>query len=137
MAKVREQHWVPRLRRPVKRIVKKCPGCKRFQATALAVSPPGLLPKERTEGSLPFQVVGVDYAGPIKYKATNKHEGKAYIILYACSWTRALYLDLAKSIQTTEFLLSLKGTIGRRGRPSTICSDNGSTFIVQQHGSNK
>ena len=129
MAKVREQHWVPRLRRQVKRIVKKCPGCKRFQATALAVPPPGLLPKERTEGSFPFQVVGVDYAGPIKYKATNKREGKAYIILYACSLTRALYLDLVKSMQTTEFLLSLKGMIARRGRPSTIYSDNGSTFI--------
>ena len=78
MAKVREQHWVPRLRRLVKRIVKGCPGCKRFQATALAAPPPGLLPRDRTEGSYPFQVVGVDYPGPIKFKATNKREGKAY-----------------------------------------------------------
>ena len=36
LAKVREGHWVPGLRRLVKRIVKKCAGCKRFQATALA-----------------------------------------------------------------------------------------------------
>ena len=129
MAKVRERHWVPRLRRVVKRIVKKCPGCKRFQATALGVPPPGLLPRDRTEGSTPFQVVGVDYAGPIKFKATEKREGKAYLILYACSLTRALYLDLARSLQTDEFLLSLKGLIARRGRPSTIYSDNGSTFI--------
>ncbi|KAL9957559.1 hypothetical protein ACROYT_G039201, partial [Oculina patagonica] len=129
MAKVREEHWVPRLRRLVKRIVKKCPGCKRFQATALAVPPPGLLPRDRTEGSTPFQVVGVDYAGPIKFKATEKREGKAYLILYACSLTRALYLDLAKSLETSEFLLSLKGLVARRGRPSTIYSDNGSTFI--------
>ena len=129
MAKVRERHWVPRLRRLVKRIVKKCPGCKRFQATALTVPPPGLLPRDRTEGSIPFQVVGVDYAGPIKFKATEKREGKAYLILYACSLTRALYLDLARSLETSEFLVSLKGLIARRGRPSTIYSDNGSTFI--------
>ena len=129
MAKVREQHWVPRLRRLVKRIVKGCPGCKRFQATALAAPPPGLLPRDRTEGSYPFQVVGVDYAGPIKFKATNKREGKAYLILYACSLTRALYLDLVRSMETSEFLLSLKGLIARRGRPSTTYSDNGSTFI--------
>ena len=129
MAKVRERHWVPRLRRLVKRIVKKCPGCKRFQAAALAVPPPGLLPRDRTEGSTPFQVVGVDYAGPIKFKATERREGKAYLILYACSLTRALYLDLARSLQTGEFLLSLKGLIARRGRPTAIYSDNGSTFI--------
>ena len=129
MAKVREQHWVPRLRRLVKRIVKGCPGCKRLQATAVAVPPPGLLPRDRTEVSSPFQVVGVDYAGPIKFKATDKREGKAYLILYACSLTRALYLDLARSMETNEFLLSLKGLIARRGRPTTIYSDNGSTFI--------
>ena len=129
MTKVRERHWVPRLRRLVKKIVKKCPRCKRFQATALTVPPPGLLPRDRTEGSTPFEVVGVDYAGPIKYKATERREGKAYLILYACSLTRALYLDLARTLESSEFLLSLKGFIARRGRPSTIYSDNGSTFI--------
>ena len=129
MTKVRERHWVPRLRRLAKKIVKKCPRCKRFQATALTVPPPGLLPRDRTEGSTPFEVVGVDYAGPIKYKATERREGKAYLILYACSLTRALYLDLARTLESSEFLLSLKGFIARRGRPSTIYSDNGSTFI--------
>ena len=129
MAKVREEHWVPCLRRLAKRITKSCPGCKRFQTSALAVPPPGLLSRDRTEGSCPFQVVGVDYAGPIRFKATNKREGKAYVILYACSLSRALYLDLDRSMGTSEFLLSLKGMIARRGRPSTIYSDNGSTFV--------
>ena len=36
MARIREHHWIPRLRRLVKRIVNRCPGCKRFQATAVA-----------------------------------------------------------------------------------------------------
>ena len=31
MAKVREQYWVPRLRRLTKRVVKNCLGCRRFQ----------------------------------------------------------------------------------------------------------
>ena len=113
----------------MKRIVKKCPGCKPFQATALTVPPPGLLLRDGTEGSIPFQDVGVDYAGPIKFKATEKREGKAYLILYACSLTRALYLDLARRLEASEFLVSLKGLIARRGRPRTIYSDNGSTFI--------
>lgn len=75
------------------------------------------------------KLVGVDYAGHIKHKANNKHKDMAHIILYAYSLTRALYLDLVKSLQTTEFLLSLKGMVARRGRPSTIFSDNGSMFI--------
>ena len=96
----------------------KCPGCKPVQATALTVPPPGLLLRDRTEGSIPLQDVGVDYAGPIKFKATEKREGKAYLILYACSLTRALYLDLARSLEASEFLVSLKGLIARRSRPS-------------------
>ena len=54
MTKVREQHWIPPLRRLVKRVVKKCPGCKRFEAVALTAPPPGLLPQDRTGGSYPF-----------------------------------------------------------------------------------
>lgn len=73
--------------------------------------------------------MGVDYAGPSKFKATDKREGKAYLIQYACSFTRALYLDLARSMETNEFLLSLKGLIARRGRPTTIYLDDGSKFI--------
>ena len=67
MAKVRESHWIPRLRKLVKRVIKQCYGCKRFQITAFANPPQGNLPRDRTEGNSPFQVVGVDYAGPIKY----------------------------------------------------------------------
>ena len=94
MAKVRENHWVPRLRQLTKRLIKKCPTCKMFQITALASPPPGLLPKDRTEGNTAFQVVGVDYAGHLKIRVKQTREGKAYIILFACSLTRALHLDL-------------------------------------------
>lgn len=31
----------------------------------------------------PFEVVGVDFAGPIKYRKTPQVEGKAYLVLYA------------------------------------------------------
>ena len=129
MSKVREQHWIPRLRRLVKKVIKQCYGCKRFQAVALAAPPPGLLPLEKTECSGPFEVVGVDFAGPIKYRKSSRAESKAYLILYACSLTRALYLEVLPNLETTTFLGSLKRLIARRGRPSKIFSDNGRTFV--------
>ena len=102
MADIREVYWIPRLRRLTKKVIKACNGCKRFQAIAVARPPTGNLPRDRTEGSTPFQVVGVDYAGPIKYLAKGKKEGKAYIILYACSLTRGLYLELLPDLTTEE-----------------------------------
>ncbi|KAK3743482.1 hypothetical protein QZH41_013097 [Actinostola sp. cb2023] len=91
--------------------------------------PPGNLPTDRTEGETPFQVIGVDYAGHIKYRGRGKTEGKAYVVLYACSLSRGLFLELLPNMETTEFLGSLKRLIARRGRPKKIYSDNGRTFI--------
>ena len=101
MAKVRELHWIPRLRRLVNRVIRRCSGCKRFQAIAYKAPPPGILPTSRTEGTTAFQVIGVDYAGPIRYRVSKGKEGKAYILLYACSITRGIYLDLLSSLQTS------------------------------------
>ena len=100
------------LRRLTKRVVKNCHGCRRFQAQAFSSPPLGNLPKDRTERQTPFQVVGVDYPGPLKYRKGAKTEGKAYVLLYACSLICAMFLDLLPSLETTEFLASFKRFIG-------------------------
>ena len=128
MAKVREKYWVPRLRRLVKKIRGTCNGCKRFREKPYPAPPLGNLPSTRTQGSTPFQVVGVDFAGPIRSKSTPKTESKAYLVLYACSLTRAVHLDLLKSLEVREFIPSLKRFIAQRGRSEIIYSDNGATF---------
>jgi hypothetical protein len=108
MAKIRDKYWIPRLRRLVKKVIHKCNGCKRFQVKPLPNPPVGNLPKDRTMGEVPFQTIGVDYAGPIKYRH-KKSEKKVYILLYSCSLTRAVYLDLL---------------------PDLTYSDNGKTFVA-------
>ena len=131
MAKVKEKYWVPRLRQLTKRVIKSCNGCKRFQAVAYAHPPTGNLSRDRTEGSTPFQLIGVDYARPIKYRTRGRSEGKAYMVLFACSLTRGLYLELLPDLTTDEFLGSLKRLIGRTGKPNgKIYSSNGKTFVA-------
>ena len=75
-------------------------------------------------------MIGVDFAGPLKYQAEKKREGKAYILLYACSLTRGIMIDLLPNMTTDEFLLSLKRFIARRGRPERIYPDNAGTFVA-------
>ena len=128
MAKVRERYWVPKLRRLVKQVRSKCYGCLRFRAEAYKKPPPGKLPSTRTQGTTPFQVVGVDFAGPIRYVTRNKAERKAYLLLYGCSLTRAVHLEVLKTMEASEFIASLKRFIARRGRPKLIYSDNARTF---------
>ena len=74
-------------------------------------------------------MVGVDFAGPLKYQKGKNNEAKAYIVLYACSLTQGIYLELLPNMETKEFMSSLKRFIERRGRPETFYSDNGRTFV--------
>ena len=130
MARVRENYWIPRLRRLTKRVIKSCHGCKRFQAVPYSKPKPGLLPNDRTEGARPFEVIGVDYAGPVKYKTKKNKEGKGYILLFSCSLTRAVYIELLPD-QTVESLIPcIKRLVARRGRPQKVYSDNAKTFAA-------
>ena len=96
MAKVRSRYCFPRLRQLVRKVRGACHGCKWFQALAYEAPPPGNLPTTRTHGSNPYQVTGVDYVGPIRYRVSKQREGKAYVLLYACSLTRGVYLDILR-----------------------------------------
>ena len=107
MSKVHEEHWIPKLRALAKKVLSRCYRCKRFHTTAEPSPPQGNLPKERTEGEMPFDVVGVDYAGPIYYQS-KKDEKKSYILLYTCSLTRGLHLELLPDLSCEEFLASFK-----------------------------
>ena len=108
MAFIRRDYWIPRLRQLTKKVIRGCFGCKKFHALTFQRPPPGNLPIDHTMGSVPFQVLGVDYAGPIQYKISKKKEGKAYILLFACSLTRAIHLELLSDQTTEEFIKSLK-----------------------------
>ena len=129
MAAVREQYWIPRLRSLVKAVRNECWGCKRFRTRAATAPVPGFLPEDRTKPGTAFEVIGVDFAGPIRYKKSSKVEGKAYLTIFACSLSRAVHLELLHNLETATFIVCFKKFIARRGRPRVIYSDNGSTFV--------
>jgi transposase len=113
----------------VKAVRAKCYGCKRFTATLIVKPIPGKLPKDRTTGGVAFEVIDTDFAGPIRYKCSNKRERKSYLVIFSCSLSRAVHLELIKNLETTSFIPCLKRLIARRGRPRIIYSDNGATFV--------
>ena len=104
---------------------------------ALATPPPGLLSTDRTEGSTPFAVSGVDFAGPIKYRIRAKTEEMAYLALCACSLTQGLFLEVLPNLATSEFLRSLKRLIVRRGRRRRYFPTMAKPLLAPKSGSNK
>ena len=130
MALVRRNYWIPCLRQLTRSVYTRCYAFKKFHTAAFHRPPPTNLPVERTEGSSPFQVIGVDYADLMTYRVSKKKGGKMYILLFACSLTRAIHLELITDQTTDGFIRCLKRFIARRGRPSTIYSDNGKSFVA-------
>ena len=119
IVKVRESYCVPRLRQIVKRIIKRCHGCKKFQAFPYPFPVSRNLPRDRTEWRLHFQVIGVDYGGPMKYRKRKNIEGKAWVVVYVCAVTRAFHLELTKSMDIRDFRSTFKLLIARKSRRMT------------------
>ena len=90
---------------------------------------PGPLPEDRTTVSAAFEVIGTDFAGPIRYKQRKKSEGQAYLAVFTCSLSRAVHLELLPSLVTDKYIQCLKCVIARRGRPRAIYYDYGGALV--------
>ena len=124
MAITRENYWVIRGRHAAKTVIKFCIVCQRQHArTQNEIAPP--LPDFRVRFYKPFQTIGLDFAGPLKVKFSKK---KGYVLLFVCSMTRAVHLELTSSLNTTDTLFSFRKFCGRRGVPHNVVSDNAATF---------
>ena len=108
VARIRDQYWIPTLRQLVKRIIKRCYVCKRFNISHYPKPSQGLIPTDRTKQDLPFSVIGTDYAGPFICKTNGKRDIKVYLLLFTCSLTRAVHLEILPNQTTQELIQALK-----------------------------
>ena len=76
-----------------------------------------------------YQVIGLDYAGPLFIKNANMDAAsKAYIFLLTCTSSCAIHLELVHDIKAPTFIRAFKQFIARCGMPDIVVSDNFKTF---------
>ena len=114
----------------MKGVLRQCYGCKKFHVKSYPVPQKGLLPADLANLNLPFKIIGTDYAGSFLCKSKGKKERKVYVLLFTCSLSRAIHLEVLPNQATQEFTHALKRLIARRGRPKVIYSDNAKTFVA-------
>ncbi|XP_018404138.1 PREDICTED: uncharacterized protein LOC108780819 [Cyphomyrmex costatus] len=131
MANVRQQFWSLSLRSATRRVIQNCITCfkvkPRFSEAIM-----GSLPAGRVTMSRPFTHCGVDYAGPVSIKEGKRRNGKhskAYVSIFVCFATRAVHIELVSDLTTDAFIAAFKRFISRRGKPSKMYSDNGTSFV--------
>ena len=149
LTELRSKFWIPGGRSLVCQLIKKCVICRRYNTSYYRPPPPPPLPVYRVKGGLAFTSIGVDYAGPVTIKhythtsyhtthtrtkqrglrnAYTSYEGKAWMCLFTCCTSHAVHLDVVMDLTAKSFIRCFKRFISRRGLPTHIVSDNGSTF---------
>ena len=88
------------------------------------------LPRRRVGTTMrAFPKCCVDYASPFTTKITRRVSTERYLCLFTCSATRAVHLEMACSLSTTDFLYAFSRMVATRGRPEEETSDNWTNFV--------
>ena len=131
LTELRSKYCIIGGRQIVKNVLSKCIVCKRFSAKPYGTIPAPPLPPYRVSDDFAFTKIGVDFAGPLFVRNIYSEDdtmNKCYIVVITCPRTRAIHLELTPDLSADSFLCVIKRFSGRRGLPSMIISDNGSTF---------
>ena len=86
-------------------------------------------PKFDKSGEHVADIIGIDFAGPLQYKKLSK---KFCILIFSCSLSRAVHLELLPNQTTDDFIKARKRFVARRARPELMFSGNAKTFIAAE-----
>ena len=130
LAKVRQRYWIPQGRASVKKVLKDCQTCRRWEGGPYQLPKVPALTKERVTGNTyPFEKTGLDYLGPLNVRNTNTQEiYKVWICLFTCLSIRAIHLEVVSDLSAEQFILCLRRFISLYGTPNRIYLDNASQF---------
>ncbi|XP_055588815.1 uncharacterized protein LOC129741136 [Uranotaenia lowii] len=126
---LRQRFWLLNARSTVRNVTRQCIKCFRVNPTNVQQLM-GELPRQRVVFSSPFNITGVDYAGPIQVKQGKYRPKvvKAYVSVFVCMATKAIHLELVSDLTTDAFIAALERFISRRGMVAELHSDNATNF---------
>ncbi|XP_066596264.1 uncharacterized protein [Prorops nasuta] len=128
---IRQRFWIPDGKNQVRKIIRNCVRCRRFNAKTINYKMADL-PMSRVEVSTPFYHTGIDFFGPMfikEKKYRNQKRLKVYGCVFICMASKAVHIEIASELSSEVFLAALRRFTGRRGIPAHIYTDNGTNFV--------
>ena len=116
------------LHRLLRSIENQCVTCRKRKASTIQPNISNLPVERLGHKQPPFNPTGVDYFGPL-YVPVRRSTEKRWGFRFTCLTTRAVYLEIVPSLDTSSCVMDIERFISRRGTPSTIWSDNGTNFV--------
>ena len=125
---LRQKFWIIKGGAAVRKVIGNCVFCRK-RNTSLGQQIMAELPEVRVRpNKLPFSAIGVDYLGPFLVKQ-GRSMVKRFGCIFTCLRTRAVHIEVARTLSTDSFIDALQRFIGRRGKPEIVYSDNGTNFV--------
>ncbi|XP_018359711.1 PREDICTED: uncharacterized protein LOC108758964 [Trachymyrmex cornetzi] len=128
---LRQKFWITDGRNQVRKIIRACVRCFRFDASVVKYKM-GNLPSARVRESAPFANTGIDFCGPFHIKEKryrNRTRIKVYVCVFVCMTIKAVHLEVVSDLTSDGFIAALRRFVARRGVPEHIYSDNGTNFV--------
>ena len=131
LAKIQTKFWIPGVRRLIKLVRNTCVTCRKVNKQ-LQGQVMGQIVEERAQPTPAFYHTSVDLFGPFLIRDTVKRRTKstAYGVIFTCSATRAVYLDVVEGYSTNDFLVTFRRFVVIHGYPKTMHSDGGPQFVA-------
>jgi len=129
IAEVRSKYWMPQVRAALHHVKSMCNYCGYIRANPIEykMSP---LPNVRVDTKLkPFEVTGLDCAGPFIVFAKNGHQKKVWVLILTCTLTRFVYLHILDNLTSLAVLEAIMVYWTSHGPVKQFISDNGTNFV--------
>ena len=123
-----DRWWIPRVSKLIRKLRKKCKNCALIDAQCFQTPEAGI-PSFRMQGKKPFDVIGVDQAGPLNVLDAKTMMDKPSILILACPTFRTVILQPVKNQKAEEFFRAYDiFRFDRNITPQLIISDNAQAF---------
>ncbi len=124
---LRRKYFILKAFSSIKRILKDCVHCKRFNSRSVKVNTNEYRSFMVNARERIFNTVFIDYVGPY-YTKIKEIKQKTYLVIFKCFWSKAINIQVVTSADTKSFLMAFQNHIYEFGLPQIVHTDAGTNF---------
>ena len=125
---VQERFWIPHGQNRLSKIRRKCVTCRKLNGKPMQQKMADLPPERCKSDQRVFQNTGVDIFSPFHVRV-GRSQAKRYGAIFTCFATRAVHLEVLRSMEADSFMNAFLRFAARRSFPENIWCDNGTNFV--------
>ena len=129
LADLRKKFWIQHPFTSVKRVLKECLLCRRFNARTVKLTQNSYRNFRTNPPCEPYRSIFIDYIGPY-YVKTEGTRHKVWLLAITCLWSRSVNLKVCTDMTVKSFMRSFQMHVFEHGMPTKIMSDLGSQLVA-------